>query len=178
MESTQKSRYGKKNKESGNKGGCTGGEDCCREKAGASYAAVWFKKVVEYCSIIGLLVAFYHMLAPDGTVVPVRVAHHDWKEPVSIQSYARELQGSTYGEWKCLQRLWYEESRWNYLSVNPDSGATGIPQALPASKMRIEGDDYLSNPFTQVRWGLRYLGERYSGSACIAVAHKDKRGWY
>lgn len=62
---------------------------------------------------------------------------------------------------KSLQVLWKHESGWNYRALNPSSGAYGIPQSLPASKMRSAGSDYISNPRTQIRWGLRYIIGRY-----------------
>jgi hypothetical protein len=85
-------------------------------------------------------------------------------------------------EWICLDELWDRESSWRtkqrpHLAVNRSSGAYGIPQALPAKKMKSAGDDWKYNPKTQVRWGLNYIKERY-GSACKALLHHDKRGWY
>lgn len=85
-------------------------------------------------------------------------------------------------EWLCLDELWQRESSWQtrrtaYRAVNRSSGAYGIPQALPAEKMSSEGWDWKYNPITQVRWGLKYIKERY-GSACNALNFHDKKGWY
>jgi Transglycosylase SLT domain len=77
--------------------------------------------------------------------------------------------GWTGAEWECLDQLWQHESGWNHLAVNQSSGAYGITQALPASKMATAGADWQRNPATQIRWGLGYIGQRY-GSPCGAWA--------
>jgi soluble lytic murein transglycosylase-like protein len=69
------------------------------------------------------------------------------------------------------------ESHWNYKAHNK-GGAYGIAQALPASKMRVSGHDYLTNPYTQIRWGLRYIKTRYSNRACWALRSELVKGWY
>lgn len=80
-------------------------------------------------------------------------------------------------EWPALDALWQRESGWNHLAENPSSGAYGIPQSLPASKMATVGTDWKTNPETQIRWGLAYIGARY-GSPQRAWAHSEKFGWY
>jgi hypothetical protein len=79
-------------------------------------------------------------------------------------------------QYSCLNRLWTKESHWNYKAHNSRSGAHGIPQALPASKMDVVGTDWRTNPVTQIRWGLRYIDSRYS-TPCKAWA-KFKRAKY
>lgn len=76
-----------------------------------------------------------------------------------------------------LIKLWNRESGWNPSSHNKSSGAHGIPQALPASKMAVEGADYYTNGNTQIRWGLSYIRNRY-GSPSNAWAHFCSSGWY
>ena len=76
----------------------------------------------------------------------------------------------------CLDRLWQKESGWRTTASNP-SGAYGIPQALPGSKMASAGDDWRTNPATQIRWGLGYIGSRYGGP-CAAWSHSQSQGWY
>jgi len=76
----------------------------------------------------------------------------------------------------CLDNLWTRESGWRTTAGNP-SGAYGIPQALPGSKMASAGADWRTNPATQIRWGLGYIGARY-GDPCGAWAHFQNRGWY
>ncbi|WP_232835976.1 aggregation-promoting factor C-terminal-like domain-containing protein [Actinocorallia populi] len=80
-------------------------------------------------------------------------------------------------QWRCLERLWTRESGWNHLARNPSSGAHGIPQALPGSKMGGVGADWRTNPETQIKWGLRYIKGRY-GTPCAAWAHFGASGWY
>jgi hypothetical protein len=77
----------------------------------------------------------------------------------------------------CLDSLWTRESGWNVYADNPSSSAYGIPQALPGSKMSSEGDDWATNPVTQIRWGLGYIQDRY-GSPCGAWGHSQAQGFY
>ena len=76
-----------------------------------------------------------------------------------------------------LDKLWARESGWNVHAVNPESGAAGIPQAVPGSKMASAGPNWPSNPRTQIRWGLRYIRSRY-GSPRRAWDHEVSVGWY
>ena len=88
---------------------------------------------------------------------------------------------SSYGwdesQFGCLESLWDRESHWNPHAANPSSGAYGIPQALPGSKMASAGSDWQSNPVTQIKWGLGYIADRY-GSPCGAWGHSQGHGWY
>jgi hypothetical protein len=77
----------------------------------------------------------------------------------------------------CLDRLWTRESKWSLTATNPTSGAYGIPQALPGTKMASAGPDWRHNPLTQISWGLSYIQTRY-GSPCGAWAHSEASGWY
>jgi Transglycosylase SLT domain len=69
-------------------------------------------------------------------------------------------------QWTCLYDLWQQESGWNVYAQNP-SGAYGIPQSLPGSKMAMFGSDYLTDPTTQIKWGLWYIKSIY-GTPCAA----------
>ena len=96
------------------------------------------------------------------------------------QKYALSLLpdfGWDSSELEPLIYLWNRESGWNPNSHNRSSGAHGIPQALPGSKMASEGSDYYTNPEPQIRWGLKYIASRY-GSPSAAWAHFQSRGWY
>ena len=97
------------------------------------------------------------------------------------QNYAHDLVINKYGwseyDFQCLVKLWNRESGWNPNAHNKSSGAYGIPQSLPASKMRSEGADYYTNGYTQIRWGLKYIKGRY-GSPSKAWQHSQKKGWY
>lgn len=85
--------------------------------------------------------------------------------------------GWTGSEWSCLDSLWQKESGWNHLAANPSSGAYGIPQSLPGSKMGSVASDWRTNPATQITWGLNYIAGRY-GSPCAAWNHSVARNWY
>ena len=80
-------------------------------------------------------------------------------------------------QWRCLDRLWTHESNWHHLARNRGSGAYGIPQALPGSKMSSAGPDWRTSAATQIRWGLGYIERRY-GSPCAAWGHAAAAGWY
>lgn len=77
----------------------------------------------------------------------------------------------------CLKSLWTYESHWNYRAHNYSSGAHGIPQALPASKMDAIGTDWRTNPVTQIRWGLHYIDVRYD-TPCKAFAKFNRSRSY
>ncbi len=77
----------------------------------------------------------------------------------------------------CLEPLWQKESNWNPSAQNPSSGAYGIPQSLPGDKMATHGDDWQTNPATQIAWGIDYIKGRY-GTPCEAWAHSQSVGWY
>jgi hypothetical protein len=77
----------------------------------------------------------------------------------------------------CLVKLWDRESHWNTTAKNPSSGAYGIAQASPGSKMASVGADWKTNPDTQIKWGLGYIKSRY-GNPCGAWAHSEDTGWY
>jgi hypothetical protein len=80
-------------------------------------------------------------------------------------------------QFKYLRWLWQRESGWNKYARNPYSGAYGIPQALPGSKMASAGNHWRTNATTQIRWGLRYIRGRY-GSPRRAWNHSQAYGWY
>ena len=96
------------------------------------------------------------------------------------QATAHAMLGSWgWGEdqFGCLVSLWNKESGWNYQAYNRSSGAYGIPQALPGSKMGSAGADWQTNPATQIAWGFGYISGRY-GSPCGAWSHSESYGWY
>jgi hypothetical protein len=98
----------------------------------------------------------------------------------SPQQIAMNMLGSygwSSGQFSCLDSLWNEESGWNVYASNPTSGAYGIPQALPGSKMASAGPDWQTDAATQIRWGLGYIQSIY-GSPCGAWAHEEADGWY
>ena len=96
-------------------------------------------------------------------------------------SVAGELNAELY-QWSfdqmgCLVDLWDHESNWNYKSVNRESGAHGIAQALPGSKMSTIATDWRKNPVTQITWGMKYIKLRY-GNPANALRHWQQNNWY
>ena len=93
----------------------------------------------------------------------------------------REIAKESYGwgarQYGCLDALWTKESNWNYRARNPRTGAHGIPQALPATKMEVVGTDWRTNPVTQIQWGLRYIDIRYE-TPCKAWAKFKRSNYY
>jgi hypothetical protein len=78
---------------------------------------------------------------------------------------------------KSLVKLWTRESGWSQYAHNGSSGAHGIPQALPGSKMASHGRNWRKNPETQIRWGLSYIKGRY-GTPSKAWKAFQRKGWY
>lgn len=93
------------------------------------------------------------------------------------QQMASRYGWGTGMEWQDLYQLWMRESGWNTRAKNPSSGAYGIPQSLPASKMGTIASDYLTDPKTQIEWGLQYIKKTY-GDPERAWAHEESAGWY
>ena len=85
--------------------------------------------------------------------------------------------GFKISQFPCLDKLWKKESGWNYRASNASSGAYGIPQALPGSKMGSVASDWKTNPATQIKWGLGYIEGRYD-TPCGAWSHSQSTGWY
>jgi hypothetical protein len=101
--------------------------------------------------------------------------------PEGAQATAQQMASAQYGwggdQFSCLVSLWNKESGWNYQAYNDSSGATGIPQALPGSKMASAGSDWQTNAVTQIAWGLGYISSVY-GTPCSAWAHSQSTNWY
>ncbi|MGV8884227.1 MAG: transglycosylase SLT domain-containing protein [Microbacteriaceae bacterium] len=101
-------------------------------------------------------------------------------DPGTAQAIAKTMvaaRGWSNAEYSCLVALWNKESHWNIYAHNVGSGAYGIPQALPGSKMASAGADWATNPKTQITWGLGYVQGRY-GTPCGAWGHSQQKGWY
>ena len=100
--------------------------------------------------------------------------------PSGAQAIARDMlaqRGWGDDQFGCLVALWNKESGWNVYASNGSSGAYGIPQALPGSKMASAGADWQTNPATQISWGLGYITGRY-GTPCGAWDYSQSHGWY
>ena len=112
------------------------------------------------------------MELPDPSVVKV--------SPGTAQALGKTMaaeRGWGDDQFACLLQLWNKESGWRVDAANSSSGAYGIPQALPGSKMASAGADWRTNPATQITWGLNYIRGRY-GDPCGAWGHFTDRGWY
>lgn len=107
---------------------------------------------------------------PPGVIVDVAGA-----KAYAAGAVARYGWGS--GEYQCLLQLWTRESSWRADAYNASSGAYGIPQSLPGSKMASAGADWRTNAATQIEWGLSYIADRY-GAPCGAWAHSERFNWY
>ncbi|MDX6360176.1 MAG: hypothetical protein QOH37_3230 [Nocardioidaceae bacterium] len=99
------------------------------------------------------------------------------QDPQAIADALLSSYGWSSSEMSCLVPLWMGESGWRVNAENVSSGAYGIPQSLPGSKMATAGSDWRTNPVTQIKWGLGYIQERY-GSPCGAWGFKQGHGWY
>jgi hypothetical protein len=100
-------------------------------------------------------------------------------DPGSAQAIALQMvtaRGWGTDQYNCLVSLWNKESGWRVNAYNP-SGAYGIPQALPGSKMGTVGADWQTNPATQITWGLNYISGVY-GTPCGAWGHSQSFNWY
>jgi hypothetical protein len=101
-------------------------------------------------------------------------------DPAAAQAYASASLGShgwAPSQFQCLVNLWNQESGWRTSALNVSSGAYGIPQSLPASKMSSVGLDWQTSYRTQITWGLGYIQAAY-GSPCGAWAHEVSNNWY
>jgi len=94
-----------------------------------------------------------------------------------LSSFGFGADSSSNPRYGCLVNLWNRESGWNYQAENPYSGAYGIPQALPGSKMSSAGADWQTNPATQIKWGLGYIQSIY-GTPCGAWNFELANGYY
>jgi hypothetical protein len=100
--------------------------------------------------------------------------------PADARAYAAgrvAARGWGDSENQCLVWLWTRESSWRWNAYNASSGAYGIPQSLPGSKMASAGADWRTSASTQIEWGLGYIASRY-GTPCAAWAHSEDIGWY
>ncbi|GAA2754333.1 hypothetical protein GCM10009869_33920 [Amnibacterium kyonggiense] len=117
-----------------------------------------------------------------GTGLGGIAAGPDSLSPAGAQAYAQSRLGAYGwggGQMSCLISLWNIESGWRWNAYNASSGAYGIPQSLPGSKMATEGGDWTTSSKTQIEWGLGYIQARYS-TPCGAYAFETSHVpyWY
>ncbi|MGA5728510.1 transglycosylase SLT domain-containing protein [Streptomyces seoulensis] len=96
--------------------------------------------------------------------------------PSSAQSVAHKMIPDS-AQYTAFSKIVEHESGWNVSAQNSSSGAYGLVQALPASKMSSAGSDWKTNPATQIKWGLDYMNSRY-GSPVQAWNFWQANGWY
>lgn len=115
-------------------------------------------------------------VAGAGTMRAMGIARTVW---ITAQNQIAARGWSVSTQFSCLEDLWNGESSWKVYATNPSSGAYGIPQALPATKMAAAGADWRTNPATQIKWGLGYIADVY-GSPCAAYQKWQSRSphWY
>ncbi|MCM2414394.1 MULTISPECIES: transglycosylase SLT domain-containing protein [unclassified Streptomyces] len=94
----------------------------------------------------------------------------------SAQDAAKQMIGDD-AQFQCFSNIVSHESGWNPSATNASSGAYGLVQALPGSKMASAGSDWQSNPKTQIKWGMDYMNERY-GSPCGAWSFWQANNYY
>lgn len=107
----------------------------------------------------------------------IKMAKKPWGARVVAKAIAKKKHGWGASQFVCLNKLWSAESGWRYRASNGSSGAYGIPQAHPGSKMASVARDWRTNPVTQIRWGLRYIDGRYN-SPCSAWSKFKRSNWY
>ncbi|WP_307844041.1 ubiquitin-like domain-containing protein [Sanguibacter suaedae] len=161
------------------------------------------QRVVSQTGRVGQAVTTYDVTLVDGvetartvlaqqvTVSPrnevVKVGTLDLPDPSTVvvdPGSARALgqsmvleRGWGAEQFTCLDSLWTKESNWKVTAENASSGAYGIPQSLPGTKMASVADDWRTNAATQITWGLGYIEGRY-GTPCAAWAHSQQKNWY
>ncbi|MDO5719934.1 MAG: G5 domain-containing protein [Actinomycetaceae bacterium] len=113
----------------------------------------------------------------DAVGDPLPSTAYSGADPRGIAQQMVADRGWGDDQFSCLLTLWERESHWNPHAHNASSGAYGIPQSLPGSKMASAGADWRTNPETQIRWGLGYISNRY-GTPCGALGHSNSVGWY
>jgi hypothetical protein len=112
---------------------------------------------------------------PSGSPTPKPTPVPTPRDTVwNARTYVKNRIGAR--QYDCINAVWTGESKWNPLAGNP-SGAYGIPQAYPGSKMAAFGSNWRTSPLTQVKWGIWYVNSRY-GSACGAYSFWQDHGWY
>ncbi len=126
--------------------------------------------------VLAVLAGRAHPPASGGSSAPIGAAA---SSNVALgQRLAGRWGWGTGPQWTCLDELWTRESGWRTQVWNSGgSGAYGIPQALPAAKMAAAGLDWMTDPATQIRWGLGYIATTYA-TPCGAWAHETADGWY
>jgi Transglycosylase SLT domain len=124
--------------------------------------------------------------AAAARAIPVKYVSQQTQSPTpsvvpsgNIQAYAKDRICQVFGcdQWDSFYFIINKESTWNYLAINSSSGAGGLCQALPFSKMATAGSDYASNPNTQIEWCISYIQGRYK-DPIGAKAFWNTHNWF
>ncbi|MGW4381806.1 aggregation-promoting factor C-terminal-like domain-containing protein [Kitasatospora sp. NPDC004531] len=107
---------------------------------------------------------------PSATASPLAKTYSGTPQQIAAQLVPA-------GQLQCFTNIVERESGWNVHATNPSSGAYGLMQALPGSKMASAGADWRDNPATQIKWGLQYMNQTY-GSPCAAWSFWQAHNWY
>ncbi|TGA93779.1 transglycosylase SLT domain-containing protein [Streptomyces sp. MZ04] len=114
--------------------------------------------------------------AAPTTAKAAAVAAAPAAAPSSAQAIAKKMIPDP-AQYQAFSKIVEHESGWNHTATNSSSGAYGLVQALPGSKMASAGADWKTNPETQIKWGLDYMNDRY-GSPAGAWDFWQANGWY
>ena len=169
-------------------------EQVSRDAARAQLAATQSDKRLKTLTKQGKLIAAQAKIEQDAAKAAdakVAAAEAAQKRALAKRGYAagvtdpremaRQILKNKYGygsdQYTCFNYIIMRESKWDIHATNPSSGAYGIPQALPGSKMASVASDWRTNPATQIIWGIEYMKKRY-GSPCGAKGFKASHGWY
>jgi hypothetical protein len=136
----------------------------------------------QHAKIRAALVAAAKKVAEEKAARARALANRGYQPGVTNpREIARQILKNKFGygssQFDCFNNIIVRESMWRVNATNPSSGAYGIPQALPGSKMASEGSDWRTNPATQIIWAIKYMEDRY-GSPCSAWSFKSAHGWY
>ncbi len=145
-----------------------------RGKAQQTYLYVYVDGKLTAKSLVGQKT----LQKPTDEVIAVGTKRITGNGPAAAQAIARVLlaRRGWSDQYGCLVSMWNRESGWNIHAANP-SGAYGIPQSLPGSKMGSAGPDWQNNATTQIKWGLDYIAARYH-TPCDAWGLWQQQGWY
>ncbi|MEU5401794.1 transglycosylase SLT domain-containing protein [Streptomyces sp. NPDC005963] len=138
-----------------------------------SRIAVRPKTALVGSALVATSAAMVMGVAPAASAAPAAPAA---AEVVSAKTIAKKMINDE-AQFQCFDKIVEHESNWDIDASNPSSGAYGLVQALPGTKMATAGSDWRTNPATQIEWGLDYMKDRY-GSACGAWSSWQVQGWY
>ena len=113
---------------------------------------------------------------PISRIVAIGAKRSIAPEQETCANWARQA-GVSEDDMSAALQLIYRESGCRVDAENASTGAYGIPQALPGTKMASAGSDWKTNPVTQIRWMVSYVSGRYGGWQG-ALNHSDTYGWY